>query len=382
MAAGGGALEPMVIAKPIPAAVIDRVEVAAYKIPTDQKESDGTYEWDSTTLNVVHLWGGGTWGLGYTYGHEAIIDIIRGKLVQRVKGRDPMDGPALWAAMVHAIRNNGETGLDMMAIAAVDCAIWDLRARLLGIPLVTLLGAARCEVPVYGSGGFTSYTNDQLYDQMEGYASQGMRFVKMKIGRGAEFDPQRVKTARSAIGKDVHLFVDANGAYQRKHALAVAETLRDYDVTWFEEPVWHADLEGLRLLRDHGPPGMDISAGEYGFNLSYFHNMVKAGAVDVLQADASRCGITTFLQVASLCQADSLPLSSHTAPSLHLHPCCACQPVRHMEYFHDHVRIEHMLFDGARDPEKGMLRPDVSRPGLGLEFKRQDAKRYLVTGSM
>ncbi len=361
---------------------IDRVEAAAYRIPTDRKESDGTYEWDSTTLIVVHAWSGQTWGLGYTYGHEAIIDLIHGKLAGRVRGRDPVDGPALWAEMMHAVRNNGQTGLDMMAIAAVDCAIWDLRARLLGVPLATLLGTARREVPVYGSGGFTSYSLAELADQLGGYASAGMHFVKMKIGRGEDFEPRRMETARKAIGRKVGLFVDANGAYQRKQALAVAEALEAYNVVWFEEPVWHADLEGLRLIRDRGPAGMDISAGEYGFSLAYFHDMLKAGAVDVLQADASRCGITTFLQVAALCQAHNLPLSSHTAPSLHLHPCCACQPVRHMEYFHDHVRIEHMLFDGARDPQDGQLRPDFSRPGLGLEFKRQDARRYHVASAV
>jgi L-alanine-DL-glutamate epimerase-like enolase superfamily enzyme len=107
--------------------------------------------------------------------------------------------------------------------------------------------------------------------------------------------------------------------------------------------------------------------------------MLDAGAVDVLQADATRCaGVTGFLQVAALCSAHCLELSAHCAPSLHVHPCCAAMPLRHLEYFHDHVRIEHLLFDGALTPVRGVLYPDLSRPGLGLEFKRADAERYLL----
>src|SRR5207249_4099561 len=120
-----------------------------------------------------------------------------------------------------------------------------------------------------------------------------------------------------------------------------------------------------------------IAAGEYGYDLPYFRRMLEAQAVDVLQADATRCaGITGFLRVAALCEAYGIPLSAHTAPALHLHPCCAAAPVCHIEYFHDHARIETMLFDGAVQPVDGALAPDLSRPGLGLELKRPDAERY------
>ena len=265
-----------------------------------------------------------------------------------------------------------------MAIAAVDNALWDLKAKLLGLPLVTLLGAVRESVPVYGSGGFTSYTDTQLREQLGGWVGAGIARVKMKVGREPGRDPARVRVAREAIG-DAQLFVDANGAYGRKQALALAQVFADLGVTWFEEPVSSDDLDGLRLLRDRAPAGMDIAAGEYGYDLIYFRRMLEAGAVDVLQADATRCaGITGFMRAAALCEAFELPLSAHCAPSLHAHPGCAATPLRHIEYFHDHVRIERMLFDGALTPEHGALRPDLSRPGLGLEFKRADAARYAV----
>jgi L-alanine-DL-glutamate epimerase-like enolase superfamily enzyme len=266
-----------------------------------------------------------------------------------------------------------------MAISAVDIALWDLKARLLNVSLVTLLGKIRNQVPVYGSGGFTSYSVKQLQEQLAGWIEAGMQRVKMKIGRNPSQDLERVAAARAAIGNEAELFVDANGAYDRKEALGKASLLGELDVSWFEEPVSSDDLDGLRLVRDRAPVCMDIAAGEYGYDLFYFRRMLEAGAVDILQADATRCGgFTGFLSVASLCQARSMRLSAHTAPSLHAHPCCALAPVCHVEYFHDHSRIEQMLFDGALKAENGMLRPDLSRPGLGIEFKRSDAERYAI----
>jgi L-alanine-DL-glutamate epimerase-like enolase superfamily enzyme len=266
-----------------------------------------------------------------------------------------------------------------MAISAVDAALWDVKARLLDLPLVTLLGAARDAVPVYGSGGFTSYSIAQLQAQLGGWVQAGIPRVKMKIGRRPADDLARVRAAREAIGPGAELFVDANGAYDRKQALACAEAFAGCGVSWFEEPVSSDDLEGLRLLRDRAPAGMAIAAGEYGYDLWYFRRMLEAGAVDVLQADATRCaGITGFLRAAALCAARSLPLSAHTAPALHLHVCCAAPAVRHLEYFHDHMRIEQLLFDGAQAPVAGELCPDLSRPGLGLELKRRDAERWAV----
>jgi L-alanine-DL-glutamate epimerase-like enolase superfamily enzyme len=266
-----------------------------------------------------------------------------------------------------------------MAIAAVDSALWDLKARLLGLPLVTLLGAVRAEVPVYGSGGFTSYSIEQVQSQLGNWVEQGMARVKMKIGRDPQADMERVRAARQAIGPKTELFVDANGAYTVKQALAQASAFEVHRVAWFEEPVSSDDLAGLRFVREHAPAGMEITAGEYGYDLSYFRRMLEAGSVDVIQPDATRCaGITGFLQVGALAQAFASPVSAHTAPSLHLHPCCAVPGVRHLEYFHDHTRIEQLFFEGAVRPINGFLAPDLSRPGFGLELKRRDAQRYAV----
>jgi L-alanine-DL-glutamate epimerase-like enolase superfamily enzyme len=359
---------------------IERLKVSAYTVPTDSPESDGTYVWDKTTLVLVEAHAGDRCGLGYTYADTSTAKLIETLLVPNIEGRDAMNVPGNWQVMVELIRNLGRPGIASMAIAAVDAALWDLKARLLDVALVTLLGAVREGAPIYGSGGFTSYSRAQLQRQLGDWVAAGIPRVKMKIGRQPADDPRRVAEAREAIGPDAELFVDANGAYSRKEAVALADIFAaDSGVTWFEEPVSSDDLEGLHLVRDLAPAGMEIAAGEYGYDLWYFRRMLEAGAVDVLQADATRCaGITGFLRAATLCEARSLQLSSHCGPSLHVHPCCAVPNFRHMEYFHDHVRIEHLLFDGVLTPIRGELHPDLSRPGMGLEFKRADATKYAM----
>lgn len=356
---------------------IEDLHVSIFKIPTDAPEADGTFKWNSTTMVLVEASAGGKHSLGYTYASTAAATLIRDDLKDVVCGRDAMSVSGAWEAMVHHVRNIGRPGIASMAISAVDTALWDLKAKLLDLPLVQLLGQVREAMPIYGSGGFTSYSDDKLQEQLAGWVEQGIPRVKMKIGREPDCDPHRVAAAREAIDNEAELFVDANGAYSRKQALELAYVFSEMDVSWFEEPVSSDDVAGLHLLRDDGPLGMDIAAGEYGFDVGYFKRMLDAEAVDVLQADATRCGgFTGFLQASALCEAHHLPLSSHCAPASHLHVGCAARPLIHAEYFHDHVRIEQMLFEGVSQPENGALKPDLSRAGIGLELKRADAEQF------
>jgi L-alanine-DL-glutamate epimerase-like enolase superfamily enzyme len=355
---------------------VERLDVSAYEIPTDEPESDGTLEWNSTTVVVVEAHGDGETGLGYTYGPAAIGTLIEEKLAPEVQGEDATAPAETWEKLGRALRNAGRPGIGSMALAAVDCALWDLKARLLGLPLVDVLPRAHDSVPLYGSGGFCSYSLDRLREQLGGWAAEGFPRVKMKISREPERDPERLDVAREAIGDEVELFVDSNGALTRNQALDWAFRLhRGWGVTWFEEPVTSADFEGLRLLRERGPGGLEIAAGEYGYVLADFRNLL--GCVDCLQVDVTRCGgITGLLQAAGLANADGLDVSGHCAPQLSTHALAAVPNLRHLEYFHDHARIEPLLFDGVLEPENGELRPDRSRPGHGLELKRADAERY------
>jgi L-alanine-DL-glutamate epimerase-like enolase superfamily enzyme len=231
---------------------------------------------------------------------------------------------------------------------------------------------------VYGSGGFTSYPNERLAEQLGAWAAEGIPRVKMKVGRDPDADLERVRVARGAVGPNVELMVDANGAWRRKQALGWMERFcEEFGVTYVEEPVTSDDLDGLRLLRDRAPAGMSVAAGEYGWDLPYFARM--APCVDIQQADVTRCGgITGLLRVDTICKAHSIPFSAHCAPAISAHACSAMETFIHLEYFHDHVRIESMLFDGALEPDAGALVPDSSRPGLGLELRRDVAEEYAL----
>jgi L-alanine-DL-glutamate epimerase-like enolase superfamily enzyme len=358
-----------------PAATVERLKVHAYTIPTDEPESDGTLEWDSTTIVIVEAHAAGQTGLGYTYCDSAAAEVVSSQLAGAVEGEDAMDVRAAWLRMDAQVRNAGRPGISFCALSAVDQALWDLKARLLGVSLVVLLGAAHEDVPIYGSGGFTSYSDERLCEQLGGWAEAGIPRVKMKVGRDPERDPVRLDAAREAVGDDVDLFVDANGAFARKEALAWAERYAaSWDVKWFEEPVSSDDLEGLRLIRDDAPAGLEIAAGEYAYIPADFRNLV--GSVDCLQADVTRCGgITGLLSASGLANAHQIDVSAHCAPAISTHAFCAVERRRHLEYFHDHVRIEAILFDGVPEPRDGVLRPDRSRVGNGLELKRRDAER-------
>ncbi|MFF6998902.1 enolase C-terminal domain-like protein [Streptomyces sp. NPDC008313] len=366
--------------------LIESVDVHAFEVPTDGpggSEQDGTLEWDSTTLVLVRVRAGDRTGIGYTYGDVSVAAFADSKLAPLLQGADALSPPALWARMGARIRNAGRTGVGAMAQSAVDVALWDLKARLLDVPLVRLLPSFHDRVPVYGSGGFTNYPLGRLTDQLAGWVEQGIPRVKLKTSRNPAQDPARLSAVREAIGDAPALFTDANGALSRKEALYWAHRFaEEWDVSWFEEPVASADLEGLRLLRDRGPGRLEIAAGEYAYVLRDVTNLVAAGAVDCLQADVTRCGgITGVLQVAGLSAAHQIDLSAHCAPALSAHAFCAVPRLRHLEYFHDHVRVEGLLFDGTLSPDGGALRPDTGRPGLGLDVRWADAEAWRVYGA-
>jgi L-alanine-DL-glutamate epimerase-like enolase superfamily enzyme len=364
---------------------ISGVDVHAFDIPTDGPdgvEQDGTLEWGSTTMVLVQVHAGGRTGTGYTYSDVSAASFVSSKLAKAVLGADAMAPPAAWERMQAQARNAGRPGAGAMAISAVDVALWDLKARLLGLPLTAVLPAFHDRVPVYGSGGFTNYPLDRLTRQLAGWVEGGIPRVKLKTSRHPAEDPERLRAVRAAIGAGPELFTDANGALGRKEAAYWAGRFADeWGVTWLEEPVSSDDPEGLRLVRERAPAPLEVTAGEYGYVLRDFTDLLQAGAVDCLQADVTRCGgITGLLQVAGLAAAHHVDLSAHCAPAVSAHAFCAVPRLRHLEYFHDHVRIEGMLFEGTLGPVGGALVPDPARPGLGLEVRWSDAEPYRVHG--
>jgi len=361
---------------------ITALDAAAYTIPTDSPEADGTLAWDKTTMIIARIHAGDQCGIGWTYGAAAVADVIVDVLSPHVLNHNVVDVGGAFDNMVRQIRNVGRPGVGGQAISAVDVALWDLKARLLQVPLHHLIGAVRDAVPVYGSGGFTTYNHHQLREQLIGWTQdQAIPRVKIKIGESwggcVTRDLSRMTQARSTIGDQTELYVDANGAYGVKQAVRVMREAANLDVRWFEEPVSSDDLSGLAEVR-HAVTA-DVAAGEYGYDSQYFQRMCAAGAVDCLQADASRCGgITGWLQASAVAAAHGLQISGHCAPNLHAAAAAATPNLRHLEWFHDHARIECRYFDGALSPVDGTLRPDAAAVGHGLTVRTQDLESYRV----
>jgi L-alanine-DL-glutamate epimerase-like enolase superfamily enzyme len=360
--------------------VVENLDAAVYVVPTDAPEADGTLAWDKTTLVLVTARAGGQRGIGWSYTAAAAAPVVTGILSPVVAGRSALDVAGASEAMTRALRNVGRPGIGAMALSAADIALWDLKARLLGCSVATLLGRARETVPVYGSGGFTTYGETRTREQLTGWVEKDrIPRVKIKIGESwgsnEARDLARVALAREVIGPDTELYVDANGGYSTGQAVRMADQMDDFGVTWFEEPVSCQDLEGLAVIRQQVRP--DVAAGEYSWTLADSARLLDAGAVDCLQLDVTRCGgITEFLRGAALAAAHNVQVSGHCAPNLHAPVAAAVPNLRHLEYFHDHQRIERMFFDGALDPQGGVLAPDPGRAGLGLELRSADAERY------
>ena len=363
--------------------IVDSVTATAYRVPTDAPEADGTAAWDATTIVVVHARAGPITGTGWTYAPAATVANVEELLAPAVLHAPAHDVPGIWAEMVRSVRNATRAGLAGYAISAVDVALWDLKARHLGLPLADLFGVVDRDVRIYGSGGFTSYPDDHTVRQLTRWVrDQQIGSVKIKIGqdRGQRVDRDihRIQLARNAIGATAGLFVDANGAYTAKQAIRVHQAVATQDVTWFEEPVSSDDLAGLHQVRN--AISADVAAGEYGTDITYFRRMCAAEAVDCLQVDATRCGgYTEWFRAAAVAASHGLEVSAHCAPNLHAHAAAATQNLRHVEWFHDHARIESMLFDGAMDPTGGTITPAANAIGHGMTLRDERAATYQVT---
>ena len=352
--------------------VVRELHVATFAVPLPKPESDGTATWSATQLVVVEPVAGDHRGLGWSYcAAPAAAQVIRDILEAVVLGSDVLDVPGIWQRMVQAVRNAGRPGLVSMAVAAVDLALWDLKAKMVDLPLDRLLGRCRDTVPVYGSGGFVSLDDSELAAQLRGWTETlGIPRVKIKVGERWGAAPQRdltrTRLARRVIGDSVELFVDANGGYTPGQARRLGAAYDDLGVTWFEEPVSSESLHHLRDLRS--ALRCDIAAGEYLSSAREALAMCSADAVDCLQLDVTRCaGVTGWIRAAAVADAHGLQVSGHCAPAMHLAVAASVPNLRHLELFADHQRLEALLFDGVPVAAGGTITPP-DLPGNGYRL--------------
>ncbi|HRW10517.1 MAG TPA: mandelate racemase/muconate lactonizing enzyme family protein [Caldilineaceae bacterium] len=320
-------------------------------------------------------------GLGIGGGAHAARAVIERTLKPILVGQDPLHIEKLWNDMFWAIRGVGRKGLAFSALSAVDIALWDLKAKYFEVPLYQLLGPYTETVPIYGSGGWTHFTVDELVAEQMGYVARGMKAVKMKVGkdfgRSEREDITRLAAVRAAVGDDIELFIDANNGYYAKQAIRMAKAFEPYRIGWFEEPVLADDIEGLATVAR--ATDVPIATGEHEYTKYGFKDLLARGGADIVQPDVGRVGgITEWMKVAHLADAFNLPVAPHAYQLFHLHLCCAIPNLRIVEYLGVTEEADRIMFTEFPEPKDGLWSPDPTKHGLGLALDPVAVKTYGV----
>jgi L-alanine-DL-glutamate epimerase-like enolase superfamily enzyme len=323
----------------------------------------------------------GITGISYSEGAGPVRSLIHDQLSDLIVGADPFETEKLWTNMFWRTRGNGRKGVAFQAISAVDNAVWDIKAKALGVPLYRLLGSAHDRVPVYGSGGWTHYTEKELVREQMSFVERGFPRTKMKVardfGRAEKEDIARLAAIRKTLGDDVTIFVDANNGYYAKQAIRMAAAFKDYDIGWFEEPVLADDIPGLASIAK--AISIPVATGEHEYTKYGFRDLITAGAADIVQADVGRVGgVTEWMKIAHLAAAFNLPIAPHAYALLHLHPAMATPNLMVVEMLDIEWQPMMKWLIDPPHPENGQWTPDPDRPGNGIELNPSAVKKYAI----
>jgi L-alanine-DL-glutamate epimerase-like enolase superfamily enzyme len=354
------------------AGTIDSVTVHLVSARAGEGLADATRKVEKIGYAIVRIrTSEGIEGIGVTYhevGGEATKSLIDEAIAPRLIGRDPFDTEVLWNEFFGYLRGVGRKGLAFGALSAVDIALWDIKGKALGMPLYKLFGGGRTAVPVYASGGWTSYSDEKLVEEVQGMLDRGFSTVKVKVGVEGGTNPNRdlarVRKLREAIGPDVRLLLDANNCWDAATAARFANRVAEYDPFLLEEPVFADDIPGLaRFKRSTDIP---LGTGEHEYTRFGVRDLLLADAVDVVQADGARVGgFTEMLKIAALTQAWNVPFAPHAMENIHLHLLAAIPNGLFLERLLLFEDVTARVFADAPVPIDGHLHvPDL--PGLGL----------------
>lgn len=324
----------------------------------------------------------GVIGLGMAPGLRAIREVIHENLSPILVGQDPFMIEKLWQDMFWRVRGFGRKGLAFQAIAAIDIALWDLKGKVLNQPIYRLLGPAHESVPIYGSGGWTNYSEAELVAEQTAYVERGIPRVKMKVaknfGQSEREDIERLAAVRDAVGDDVEIYVDANNGYKAKQAIKMSQIFEQFDVAWFEEPVLADDIPGLAQVSQ--ATTIPVATGEHEYTKYGFRDLLVAGAVDIVQPDVHRVtGITEWMKVAAMADAFNLPVAPHAVSLVHLHCAMATPNLKVVEVLGAEEQSNGVWWTEVPPyGDDGTWKPFADRPGLGLEISPDALKNNVV----
>ncbi|MCL2035126.1 MAG: mandelate racemase/muconate lactonizing enzyme family protein [Oscillospiraceae bacterium] len=362
---------------------ISDVQVHLAVHPVADGVADATRRVETIGFLVVRLTTDqGLEGIGVTYhevGGEAVSDLITRNMAPGLIGRSPFETEKIWCEMCAYLRGVGRKGLMFCALSAIDNALWDLKGKILGLPLYRLLGGAERMVPVYASGGWTSYDDGKLLEEVSSMLSKGYTHIKIKVGvdggKNPQRDLQRVRKVREMIGDQIVLMLDANNCWDAATAVKFADAVKECDILFLEEPVFADDIPGLRRYRRSSC--IPLATGEHEYTKYGARDLVLAEAADIIQMDAARVGgYTEMLKIAAITQAWNLRFAPHAMEHLHMHLVSAYSHMPFLERLMLYEEVTGKLYKNAPVPVNGYLEiPE--KPGFGLELdmdfiRRQD----------
>lgn len=351
---------------------ISSVKVHLVSEPVTSGFADATRKVESVGYVIVRvITDTGLEGIGLTYhevGGEATRDLIEYNMTARLIGRDPLETEVIYADFVQYLRGVGRKGLMFCALSAVDMALWDLKGKIFDLPLYRLLGGNKTRVPVYASGGWTSYSDDELVAEARRMVGEGYRMIKLKVGveggRNPRHDVQRVAKVREAIGPDIGLMLDANNCWSAATAAQFSNRLVDFDIMFLEEPVFADDIPGLAQFKRS--TDLPLATGEHEYTKYGARDLLLNNAVDILQLDGGRAGgYTEMLKVAAMAQAWNIPIAPHALENMHLHLAAAVPNALFVERLLLFEGLTAHTFIDAPVPKDGYMEvPNL--PGMGL----------------
>ena len=354
--------------------LIKDVKVHLVSMPITAGFADATRKVEMIGYTIVRVTTeDGIEGFGVTYhevGGEATKVLIEKNIAPRLIGKDPFETEVIWQDMFQYLRGVGRKGLMFCALSAVDIALWDLKGKIIDMPLYRLFGGNQTEIPVYGSGGWTSYDDDELVEEMKQIVASGYKHIKFKVGyeggKNPRRDLERVRKVREAVGPEIGIMLDANNCWDAATGARFANQVKDYDIMFLEEPVFADDIPGLRKYKQS--TDLPLATGEHEYTKWGARDLILNNAADIVQLDGTRAGgFTEMLKVAALTQAWNLKFAPHAMENIHIHLVSACPNALFLERLIMFEEITRNIYIDAPEPVNGIMTiPDL--PGLGLKL--------------
>jgi len=353
---------------------IANVQVFLVSHPIQQGLADATRKVENIGFTIIQLTTDqGITGFGVTYnevGGEATKIMIETNIAPRIIGKSVFATEDIWQDLFQYLRGVGRKGLTYCAISAVDIALWDLKGKLLNLPLFRLFGGTKTKIPVYASGGWTSYEDEQLVEEMQGFVAQGYQMIKFKVGvdggNNLQHDIRRVARVREAVGPDIGIMLDANNCWDAATGARFANQVKEYDIMFLEEPTFADDIPGLKRYKKS--TDLPLGTGEHEYTRFGCRDLILSEAADIVQMDFTRAGgFTEALKVAAMTQAWNLKFAPHAMENIHIHLMSAIPNSLYLERLILFEDLTNLTYKNCPTPKEGYMKL-TEMPGLGLEL--------------